>query len=97
MGGSTSNNNDGHAWVVDGDRLLIITYDHYVVQKGVTTHDEHVVTTQSYNHVNWGWDGSSNGYFLDGIFDTSQPKWLDNTQGSYHNYNTTLLFMHVTH
>ena len=43
----TTNDNKGHAWVVDG--YYVNTY-----------------------HINWGWDGRSDGYYNAGVFDVSQ-------------------------
>ena len=54
----------GHMWVVDGYLMMTITEYLYagIGQTGPTTYQE------IYNHVNWGWDGRSNGYFLSNIF-----------------------------
>ena len=30
---------------------------------------------QIYNHVNWGWDGRSNGYFLSNIFNVGNAEY----------------------
>ena len=58
------NGTNGHMWVVDGFLDMIITsYSAIEVgQSGPVTYRE------IYNHVNWGWDGRSNGYFLSNIF-----------------------------
>ena len=51
----TSQSAGGHAWIVDGYTTLYDT---------VITDGEPVVTSQTYFHVNWGWAGSDNGYYL---------------------------------
>ena len=58
------NDSIGHMWVVDGYLKMTITEYLYagIGQTGPTTYQE------IYNHVNWGWDGRSNGYFLSNIF-----------------------------
>ena len=58
------NDTNGHMWIVDGFLDMIITsYSAIEVgQSGPVTYRE------IYNHVNWGWDGRSNGYFLSNIF-----------------------------
>lgn len=48
-----------HMWIVDG-------YKHLGPMNPT-------VGVEAYYHINWGWDGSANGYFNPGVFDTSQP------------------------
>jgi hypothetical protein len=33
--------------------------------------------TNYYNHLNWGWDGYNNGYYLTNVFDTQNYSELD--------------------
>ena len=42
-----------------------------------------------YNHINWGWNGRNNGYFLDNIFDTQNYQNLDSSPYSTVNINFT--------
>lgn len=60
MGGCDQDS--GHCWLVDGyvcqDRLLA-DYD----IEGNQIHD-----ITYYNHINWGWNGINDGYFLDTVF-----------------------------
>lgn len=65
----------GHAWVIDGGRRTGKT----VTVSGPTTigidGKEHPYTldyTTYYYHFNWGWNGTDNGYFEMGVFDTSK-------------------------
>lgn len=59
----------GHAWVADGT-MQIKTYVNYY-EKGTLkwSKDIHV---DNYIHFNWGNGGNCNGYFLEGVFDTSK-------------------------
>ena len=38
-------------------------------------------------HVNWGWNGKANGYFLDGIFDITNELEYDYLLTFNGNYN----------
>ena len=53
----------GHIWVVDGFK-----YYHDVITNHATEPATVTDSDRYYNHVNWGWNGISNGYFLDGVF-----------------------------
>lgn len=78
-GGDTSVG--GHAWMVDG----YMRYDIHTVSQATvppTITDE----TKYYNHINWGWRGSANGYFLDNVFATNNGELYD-TSDSRPNYN----------
>lgn len=71
--------NEGHAWVVDGYKSFTVHYQEYTVQNGLIQDvycDEYKTT--SYNHINWGWDGSDNGYFLSNVFNANSVGYLDN-------------------
>lgn len=57
-----------HMWVVDGYMKLNIT-SYAFVEIGMTGP---VTYEELYNHVNWGWDGRSNGYFLSNIFNVGR-------------------------
>lgn len=48
MRGEASASNAGHAWVCDGWKR----------------HTYNNVTYYDYLNMNWGWDGSSNGFYL---------------------------------
>lgn len=70
---------DGHAWVVDGYRKITITVQEYIKPDSspVWIEQSCTVTSDTYNHINWGWDGDSNGYFLSNVFNTAAPSQLD--------------------
>lgn len=63
-----ANGLNAHSWVIDG--LITITRDGKEVgmETGRVYGNAHEF--ERFFHCNWGWDGSSNGYFLEGIFDT---------------------------
>ena len=75
ISGSDTNGAGGHAWVIDGGRRIgkIVT----VSGPGTIGIDgkEHPFVrdyTTHYYHFNWGWNGTDNGYFEMGVFDTSK-------------------------
>ena len=80
----------GHAWVVDG-------YKYYKITKTYTFGDyPDEITYSYYNHINWGWDGRANGYFLQNVFSTNSP--YNNAYdyiGSITNYNFTLTLRQI--
>lgn len=52
----------------------------------------------TYNHVNWGWDGANDGYYIDGIFDLGNPFQLDGygiTTDSTSNYTDSLAYIDI--
>lgn len=70
----------GHAWVVDGYKTEDYTEEFYYYyfgpdgayhgrrrQSNVGTSYTHI-----YFHHNFGWSGNANGYYIDGVFDTSK-------------------------
>jgi len=52
-----------HAWVVDGYRKYYLRTTTYA-----TAPPSVINSTKYYNHINWGWNGIGNGYFLDQVF-----------------------------
>lgn len=61
-----SNQSSGHAWVLD-NTLLRDVYDDT---------GKHI-RTDRYLHINWGWNGISDGYYDIGVFDTTKRKEID--------------------
>ena len=85
-------NSYGHLWVIDG-YLTDIATECVMEQIDVGNHtlwviiDEYGSGTYYYNHINWGWYGHSNGYFLDGVFNTAlviMPESLTNNNYNYY-------------
>ena len=75
----SSPNGIGHAWVVDGYKSFTVHYQEYTVQNGLIQDvycDEYKTT--SYNHINWGWNGYDNGYFLSNVFNANCVDYIDN-------------------
>lgn len=75
----------GHAWLIDG-------YNHYKIKQSIynghptlldptgENNKEFIrenILENTYVHINWGWNGNSNGFYYDGIFDTSRYYKLD--------------------
>lgn len=60
----------GHAWVLDGYVTAAVVCYQAIVNNGNITNLTYLTTVygNSYLHVNWGWGGSSDGYFYSGLF-----------------------------
>jgi hypothetical protein len=58
-----------------------------------------VITENNYYlHFNWGWYGNCNGYFAEGVYDTSQALLYDTgTHSVNYNYNISNKFLNVYH
>ena len=66
----------GHAWIADGYISYVIQTQHYTRRSDMayidpddgwvlqSTHNQYY----KYIHMNWGWDGAGNGYFIDNAF-----------------------------
>ena len=62
----------GHTWVADGVASIkynITTYYNFVPKTGKYERKEERTETKRYIRFNWGWAGSSDGYFLEGVYD----------------------------
>jgi hypothetical protein len=76
---------EGHAWVIDG--LFIRNKINHGT--GIT------VSTEKLFHINWGWNSVFDGYFNQGVFDTTKQVAIDNeidsgskgTENSYFTWN----------
>ena len=83
-----------HTYIVDGRN-----YVRYVTEERIldpSTNPPTIVdaynrteTNYDYLHVNWGWDGISNGYFYYGTFNSSNPISLDDPYSGTNNDNFT--------
>lgn len=90
----------GHAWIVDGGFFLKVHSYRYKSLDGVnweTCWDE--IFTSPYNHVNWGLDGSCNGFFIHAVFDANSCIYYDkgslNLNGSDLNFYKDLHYSTV--
>lgn len=93
MSGSRINATSGHAWVVDGYKKITVTETEYSQTYGLPLIVLNQTTWKTiYHHINWGWNGTSNGYFIADVFDAASPYELDPNVHSiaYNYYNTNL-------
>ena len=86
---------DGHAWVIDGYRLIHEVHRECVKPMNALEWTELRRWTEIhyYHHINWGWDGESNGFFLLNVFNTTRPSQLDpgmSIVGSNYNFTVDL-------
>lgn len=101
MFGSYEYSDTGHFWILDGYRTRVI-YIHEQ-EKGPNDPDwvDVEITgpfTNNYNHINWGWDGHSNGWFSEGVFNANSPKFLDKLLDcSINIYNSYLYLLRFYH
>lgn len=59
----------GHAWIADGTLTIKTSVTYYEEGKIIWTK---TIGDDKYIHYNWGWNGSCNGYYLDGVFTPTQ-------------------------
>lgn len=92
----TTNEAIGHGWVFDGAMSLFII----TKRKNDPNDKGQILSQQNYIHYNWGWGGSCNGYFLDGVFNTEDayqdpPIIIPNKSKSRYNFNRSVEFFTV--
>lgn len=75
--GQTEEDGGGHAWVCEGGRI----YEYHTAV--ILDNGEEDVRTESYFYFNWGQNGSENGYFYGGVYDTTQGKSEDELPTPY--------------
>lgn len=81
-----------HAWVIDGAMVRSVHLMDY--QYGVLVVVGRMNISR-YVHCNWGSNGSFNGYFLSGVFDPNQRKYLSNvTRANYSTLNAVYYDIH---
>ena len=73
----------GHVFVIDGRKYIKRHYYGYILDPNITppalvevVQDD--ISYFDYVHINWGWDGTSNGYYYNGHYNTANPVSLDN-------------------
>jgi hypothetical protein len=73
-----------HCWIADGTAKEGYVEVLYVYNETTGKYDYDSTTEYMsyYIHHNWGWGGNCNGYFLDGIFDTSEGYKYDSDLSS---------------
>ncbi len=84
----------GHAWVIDGYYFKTeeCWWRDYVGMDPLDYVDTMVgMRYTKLLHCNYGWEGHCDGYYTEGIFDTTEgPEWIDSDNGDYggeHDYN----------
>lgn len=91
--GMRSNGNTGHAWIIDGGNHFEVTGGRIINLDG-TVEEQTIVYKKV--HCNFGWSGLSDGYYTEGIFDTSavnydyEPSIGDRVSSGGGNYNTSI-------
>ena len=65
----------GHAWVIDG----------LYIREVINLISNEVLSTEHLFHINWGWGGVSDGYYHQGVFDTTQRVTEDQTVDTNNN------------
>lgn len=84
-------NAGAHMWIADG----YCHEDIFLPGFGIDGTDIH--EHKYYNHINWGWNGKDNGYFIDNVWDTGNPKISDGIiREDHYNLNTNVLYMIMT-
>jgi hypothetical protein len=86
-----------HCWIADGtakegyEEALYI----YNEKTGKYDYDSTTEYMSYYIHHNWGWGGNCNGYFLDGIFDTSKGYVYDGDSTVSKDYESLISVIQV--
>lgn len=96
--------NSGHMWIVDGYRRLTIYTRDYILRSNSIKWEllKEEVDYVSLNHINWGWNGTANGYFKSDVFNAYTPEIPDGeTLGkepsvNRYNYNHSLKLFSVS-
>ncbi len=61
--------NSGHAWVIDG----------VIVKQYVRPATGQILDYKNIFHINWGWRGDCDGYYDEGVFDTTDRSDIENS------------------
>lgn len=80
-------------WLIDGGYHIKTHSVIYTSQNGtdwVSYYDW--ITNQTYNHINWGWDGHCNGLFLYNVFNANSGSEYDYGSSSYNHINEDVNF-----
>lgn len=67
MSGAPGSGGDGHAWVIDG----------LFVRSKINDITGNTVSIEKLFHINWGWNSAFDGYFDQGVFDTTKRVAFD--------------------
>lgn len=81
---TSTNELEGHAWVLDGYKYRDHIYCDYMEYTDGRREDIRTTTyTEYYLHINWGENGVGNGYFREGVFDRSKGYEYDTSDNVY--------------
>lgn len=101
---SGSHASSGHAWVMDGYKFISTSSEQCTAyfDKNSTYNGKKRVSlssrTMRYFHHNFGWNGQANGYYIDGVFDTSRTFEVTGTptlEANYHNYQEISIMPYI--
>ena len=97
MCGATLNASIGHAWIVDGYRHIHALHRECIrpMPQLLWTELRRWTTDHYYYHINWGWNGDSNGYFFRDVFNTDSSSDLDTEEYEESFDFTTALMMYA--
>ena len=86
----SGNNTYAHAWVIDGHYERKLHYMRYVREPNseLWTLNLEQYIYFNYNHINWGLDGSCNGYFINNVFNMANGFEYDNSYNVHDNLFT---------
>lgn len=96
-----NNQQYSHFFVVDGRKYIIHHHESYIADPSFTPpliieYDEYYTEYLDYIHINWGWDGTANGYYYNGTYDSRNPHSLDFPAGGNENFNFTTGLYYIT-
>jgi hypothetical protein len=87
---------NGHAWIIDGCKIFKIRTRQYQKADNEavwTLFDTSYSDEKKYCHINWGWNGSANGYFY--IYDTTSLCPGDGKEYDYSSISNTSSYNYV--
>lgn len=89
-----------HFFVVDGRKYIRYHRYSYIADPSYTPPMiievvENTYGYYDYIHINWGWDGSSNGYFYNGTYNSANPHSLDVPDAKKGTYNFTEVLSYI--
>ena len=90
----------GHAWALDGYKTRVTTIRQMArtATSGWFFTGEVTTLTDHFMHFNWGWYGNCNGYFAEGVYDTSQALLYDTEiHNENYNFNINVAYLSVYH
>lgn len=89
----------GHYWMLDGYKTIkkIIRKMARTETSGWFFTGDVSTETNNYLHYNWGWYGDCNGYFAEGVYDTSQGIHNIGDELPGYDFNINVSFLNVYH